>query len=235
MNEEMMKKYNDMFELLQEISDLPITSEIQDAYVKAYGKLHSYPVIMASISGGADSDIMLDMIERVGYPNSTVYYVFFDTGLEFEATKRHLDDLENKYKITIDRYNAKVPVPAGVKKYGYPFLSKNISNFIHRLQRNGFEWEDRPFAELYEKYPKCKAALHWWCNEWGNKSKININNRKWLKEYMIANPPDFPISDGCCKGAKKDTAKMVERLIGPGLSCLGIRKAEGGDCPTTTP
>lgn len=45
---------------------------------------------------------------------------------------------------------------------------------------------------------------------------------------MTANPPDFPISSGCCDGAKKGTAKMVEKIINPDLSIQGVRKAEGG-------
>lgn len=171
---------------------------------------------------------MLDMIEKIGYPHSKVHYVFFDTGMEYKATKRHLEFLEAKYSIQIQRYRAKIPVPLGVRKYGTPFLSKRVSNYIQRLQRHNFKWEDRPFVELYSEYPRCKAALRWWCNDWGEKSKVNINYHKWLKEFMVANPPIFPISDGCCQGAKKDTAHMIEKLVNPDLSVQGVRKAEGG-------
>ena len=187
-----------------------------------------YPVIMVSISGGADSDIMLDMIERIGYPLSKIHYVFFNTGLEFNATKEHLEYLEEKYGIQIERHSAKVPVPLGVRKYGCPFLSKQVSQYISRLQKHNFKWEDKSFEELYAEYPHCKAALRWWCNKWGEKSKMNISYNRFLKEFMIANPPDFPISDGCCNGAKKYTAKAVEKEINPNLSCQGVRKAEGG-------
>lgn len=183
---------------------------------------------MVSISGGSDSDVMLDMIERIGYPHSKLHYVFFDTGLEFKATKLHLDYLENRYVIKIERYRAKVPVPLGCRRYGQPFLSKQVSNYIHRLQRHNFKWEDRPFEELYAEYPKCKAALRWWCNDWGEKSRVNISYHKWLKEFIVANPPDFAISDNCCQGAKKDTAHMIEKAIHPDLSVQGVRKAEGG-------
>lgn len=229
-----MKKYDKMMDFLDDISGLPITAEIQDAFIKAWGKIHGYriddeppftlyPVIMVSVSGGADSDIMMDMIERIGHPLSKVHYVFFDTGIEFAATKEHLKFLESKYGVEIERYKAKIPVPMGVKKYGVPFLSKQVSQFINRLQKHNFKWEDKPFDELYAEYPHCKAALRWWCNEWGEKSKTNISNNKWLKEFMIENPPDFLISDGCCNGAK-----MIEKQINPDLSCQGVRKAEGG-------
>lgn len=225
---------NNLFELLNSMKELPITGEIQNAFIKSWHKIHGYddftmyPKIMVSVSGGADSDLMVDMIEKIGHPISEVHYVFFDTGIEFEATKNHLKYLENKYGISIERYKAKVPVPLGVKKYGVPFLSKQVSQFISRLQKHNFKWEDKSFEELYAEYPRCKAALRWWCNEWGERKKTNISNNKWLKEFMIQNPPNFPISDGCCKGAKKDTAKQIEKAICPDLSCQGIRKAEGG-------
>ena len=228
----MIQIFDSMTELLESVPKENMTFEMCNAFVKAWGKIHGYgggksevhpftmyPKIMVSVSGGADSDIVL---------LSEVHYAFFDTGLEFAATKRHLEYLEQKYGITIERYRAKIPVPLGVKKYGVPFLSKKISNNIQRLQKHGFKWEDKPFEELYAEYPRCKSALRWWCNQWGEKSKLNISNRKWLKEFMIANPPDFPISSGCCDGAKKGTAKMVEKIINPDLSIQGVRKAEGG-------
>ena len=59
--------------------------------------------IMVSISGGSDSDIMMDMFEKLGYDEGEVVYVWFDTGLEYEATKRHLVFLEEKYGVKIKR------------------------------------------------------------------------------------------------------------------------------------
>ncbi len=222
-----------MSDIMELVKSSP-TQAIQDAFIKGYHKIHgyddfrTYDRIMVSISGGSDSDILMDYCERIGYPEGTLKYVFFDTGMEFKATKHHLDFLEKKYGVEIHREKAKVPVPVGVKKYGFPFLSKQTSEWISRLQRHKFQWEDEPFGVLYTRYPKCKAALRWWCNEWGENSRVNINTQKWLKEFMIANPPDFPISPGCCAGAKKKTAKMLAEKYEPDLDIQGVRKAEGG-------
>ena len=57
--------------------------------------------VACSVSGGADSDILIDMCERV-IPHF-VNYVFFDTGIEYQATKEHLNYLEYKYGIHINR------------------------------------------------------------------------------------------------------------------------------------
>lgn len=217
-----------------ELLNMSPTYEVQSAFIKAYRKIHGYDMfsmydkIMVSISGGSDSDILMDFIERIGYPKSQVIYVFFDTGMEFKATKEHLDFLEKKYGVTIHREKAVVPVAMGCRKYGVPFLSKQTSEWINRLQRHGFTWVDEPFNVLYKKYPKCKAALRWWCNEWGETSRLNISKQKYLKEFMIENPPDFIISSGCCTGAKKRTAKAISEKFDPDLDVQGVRKAEGG-------
>lgn len=90
---------------------------------------------------------MIDMIYRMGFLDK-VCFVFFDTGIEMEATKKHLCVLEEKYKIHINRIKPIEPVAYAVKKYGYPFISKQISEYISRLQRHNFQWEDEDFDVL---------------------------------------------------------------------------------------
>lgn len=209
---------------------------IFDAACKCYRQLCLHNNILVSLSGGADSDVMLDLLLRVAQDNDVPIdkfnFVFYDTGIEYQATKEHLNYLENKYNIKIERMKALKPVPLGCRKYGLPFLSKYVSEMIERLQRHNFKFEDEPFEVLYNKYPKCKGALKWWCNEHetknGRTSNFNINHNKYLKEFMIANPPNFKISNKCCKGAKKDNAHNVIKDREIDLNCIGIRKAEGG-------
>lgn len=169
-------------------------TRIREAIAKLHANLSFRSRVAAvSISGGSDSDVMLDMIQALdpltNYPGSEIHYVWFDTGLEYSATKQHLDELESKYGIVIERRRAKVPVPLGCKTYGLPFLSKRVAGYISRLQAHGFRWEDEVFDVLLARYPDCKAALRWWCNEWGPDSQINISRNRLLKEFMIANPP----------------------------------------------
>ncbi len=157
-----------------------------------------------------------------------VDYVFFDTGIEYQATKEHLTELETKYGIEIHREKAKVPVPLGNKRFGVPFLNKRVSDYISRLQKNNFQWEDDTLENLLTKYPKCKAALRWWCNDWGERSTFNIEQNAWLKEFLVKNPPKFAISQLCCEGAKKNTADNYNNRFQPSINIIGIRKAEGG-------
>lgn len=161
---------------------------------------------------------MLDMIIKVAKIEdidlSKFHFVFFDTGIEYKATKEHLDYLETKYNIKIERIRAKVPVPLGCKKYGVPFISKFISEMISRLQRHNFDFQNdggKDFEFLIKKYPKCKSALNWWCNRNGKKSSFNISKSKLLKEFMIQNPPNFKISQKCCTGAKNKLLMITMR------------------------
>lgn len=201
--------------------------EILNAFLVTDNKLKRCVKAVCSVSGGSDSDIVTDICASLDKENK-ITYVFFDTGLEFQATKKHLKELEEKYGIEIKKEKAVKPIPLCCREYGVPFLSKQVSEFIERLQRHNFKWEDKPFEDLLKEYPTCKAALRWWCNEWGEKSKFNINYNKHLKEFMIKNPPKFRISNKCCHYAKKLVAKRFKEAGGFDLSIQGVRKAEGG-------
>lgn len=220
-----------MNNLFDELDKTPNTI-IADSFVITNAKLKQYENIVVSISGGADSDIMLDIVSKFG-TDKNIKYVFFDTGLEYVATKEHLQYLEEKYGIQIDRVKAIKPIPLACMQYGQPFLSKQVSEWISRLQRHGFKWEDRPFEELIKEYPKCKASLKWWCNKWekkkdGSESSYNIAYHKYLKEFMITYPPKHKISNKCCYYGKKLVAQKAKEDFNCDLSLVGVRKAEGG-------
>ena len=218
-----MKNNEKLFEFVANSPD----AWVQDAIFKADLHIGQANKIACLVSGGSDSDIMVDLFCKLDDEKKTTY-AWVDTGLEFEATKRHLKDLEDKYGIEIIPLKAKTPIPLAVRKHGVPFLSKYVSDMIERLQRHNFQWEDEPFDALYAKYPQCKGALRWWCNEWGECSRFNIDRNSYLKEFMVKNPPDFKISPKCCHYAKKSPANDFVRDGDFDLRCVGVRKSEGG-------
>ena len=175
--------------------------------------------------GGADSDLTIYICKKVD-KDCKIDYMFFDTGLEYGATKDHLKKLEEKYGVSIIRYKAVKSIPTTCREYGQPFLSKRVSDMMQRLQKHNFQWEDEPFDVLYAKYPRCKSALQWWCDM--NGSFLSIRNNKWLKEFIVRNPPTFKISSACCDYAKKRVAHTAIKDNGYRLSINGVRKAEGG-------
>lgn len=205
---------------------IPQNLEIYNSFMTTYKKFEDCNNILCSVSGGSDSDVMVDLFCR--FAKDKVTFVFFDTGLEYKATKEHLKYLENKYDIEIVRIRGVKPIPITCRDDGQPFLSKQVSEFISRLQRHNFKWEDRPYDELIKEYPKCSSALKWWCDDKGEGSMFSIRRNKWLKEFMLANPPDFKISNKCCKYSKKDPVKYFMKENDFDLNCYGVRKAEGG-------
>lgn len=212
------------------IRDCPVDAIIGDNLVRAYAIINNMPYksIVCTVSGGYDSDIVVDICARCDR-DGKISYVWFDTGLKYQATKNHLNDLEKKYGIKIQRIKASKPIPVACREYGLPFLSKRVSENIERLQRYNFQWEDEPFETLLKRYPKCRSPLRWWCNEWGEGSQFNISKNRYLKEFMIDNPPEkIRISPKCCKFAKKDVLKKIIKEKGFDLDITGLRKAEGG-------
>ena len=90
-------------------------------------RLREHPKAICSYSGGADSDILLDLIERTRSMMPflpKVDYVFFNTGLEMQATKDHVKQQAEKYGVEIREARPKVNIvqvasfPADVCGYG---------------------------------------------------------------------------------------------------------------------
>lgn len=136
----MVKKPKNIDELLD---TCPANKTICDNMIRAWSIINrtDYKKILCSISGGADSDVMLDIIWKCDIHNK-VDYVWFDTGLEYQATKDHLKYLESKYGIEIIRQKAIKAIPLSCKIYGQPFMSKYVSEMMYRLQSHGFQWEE---------------------------------------------------------------------------------------------
>lgn len=213
----------------------PKNGEIMNTICKCYDHIQNHEKIMCSISGGYDSDIMMDLMIRCGGKDKTTF-VFNDTGLEYDATKDHIAYLESRYGVEIVQLKPKKAIQTCCQEYGSPFWSKYVSSMISRLQKHQFQWEDEPLDVLLEHYPRCRSALRWWCNDFetknGRTSKFNIEYTPALKEFMMSSPPSFPISAKCCEWAKKRPAHDFLVDGGFDLNCIGVRKQEGGQRST---
>lgn len=190
--------------------------------------LSAHTSICVSVSGGSDSDIIVHIIAtyfRVHLPK--IHFVFANTGIEYRATLDHLDYLREHYNIQIDEVRG-MPIPVAVKKYGVPFLSKKVSEYLWRLGKHGFEYEDAPLLPLIAKYPKCKVGLRWWTNDWGEKSRFNISWNRYLKEFLMQEKPSCQFSAECCRVSKKEPLMRYQKEKKCDLYITGERKAEGG-------
>lgn len=213
---------------IEDILNSPkISYTIYKTVMTMAAKLHEYRRPVCSVSGGGDSDIMVDLCVMCDKDHK-VKYVFYDTGLEYQATRRHLDYLEERYGIEIERVRSYKSVPKAVRDHGVPFISKTHAELIGRLQKHGFQWEDESFDELSEKYPNCKSGLKWWTNSYPEGSRFNIQRDRALKTFLMKVKPEFQISSSCCTYAKKKTSKRFNKEYGTDLTIIGVRRAEGG-------
>jgi 3'-phosphoadenosine 5'-phosphosulfate sulfotransferase (PAPS reductase)/FAD synthetase len=208
-------------------------------------RLKQHPNAVCSYSGGADSDLLIDLIEtaRTIMPSlPPVKYVFFNTGLEMKATKDHVKATEAKYGIKIEELRPKTNIVQATRKYGVPFVSKIMSEGLSNWQKKsvpisvGDEYdqaEDKAAkrAELRERYPKCESLLNFLCccNKDGEPRpniQLVINSSKYMRDFIAENPPDFKISAKCCDYCKKQVAHSIQKDYE--MVITGERRAEGG-------
>lgn len=219
---------------------------IFDSFVKADSVTNrgGYKSIQVAVSGGSDSDVVMDIIKKVYY-GIDINFVYFDTGIEFQGTKDHLDYLEKLHNTKIHRVRAIKPIPVSVREYGSPFISKRVSEMISRLQAHNFDFANADsfnYDQALICYPKCMGALKWFYNWYPNSlnedgsikaiSSFNIDRNKYLREFLISNPPSFKISNKCCHWAKKKVAEKFQKENNIDLNIIGVRKSEGGNRAT---
>jgi len=85
-----------------------------------------------------------------------MYYVFIDTGIEWQATYNHIKYLEEKYQISIQTIKG-MPIPIAVKQFGVPIISKEISSKISQLQKHQIPLDK--YALFDEHYYKSAILL----------------------------------------------------------------------------
>ena len=207
-------------------------------------RLREHPKAICSYSGGADSDIMIDIVEktRAAFRLPPIKYVFFNTGLEMRATKEHVKNTAAKYGVEITECRPKINIIQATRKYGVPFVSKIMSGGLEEWQKKGVPLsiadeydraEDKAAKrkELKVRYPKCESLINFicCCNTAGDPRpniQLVINSSKYMRDFIGEYPPDFKISAKCCDYCKKQIAHSVQK--GYDMIITGERRDEGG-------
>jgi len=129
--------------------------------------------VYISFSGGKDSTVLL-LLAREIYPE--IKAVFINTGLEWPEIKKWV-----KIQKNIEWIHPKIKFPIIIEKYGYPVISKVISQQISEIRTT-----------------KSKKLLTKRLHGIDNK-KVGKLSEKW--KYLINAP--FKISHRCCYYLKK--------------------------------
>ncbi len=167
-------------------------------WVKEFGINGTY----ISFSGGKDSTVLLDIVRNL-YPE--IEAVFVDTGLEYPEIKKFVKSKEN---VTILR--PKMMFNQVIEKYGYPIVSKSVSNAVELAKKNIAEGKETI------RVMKLKGTLK---NRDGNPSIFNCS--KWA--FLLDAP--FKVSNKCCDIMKKAPAKEFNKLTGK-LPIIGTMAEE---------
>ena len=137
--------------------------------------------VYVSFSGGKDSLVLLDLARRV-YPD--IPAVFIDTGLEFPEIKSFVSTFDN-----VTTIRPKMNFMEVIKKYGYPVISKEVSNCIYGARLGQKGRMDSLNGNIF------------------NKAGKKIYDKSKYK-YLLDAP--FKISDKCCNVTKKAPSKTFE-------------------------
>ena len=206
-------------------------------------RLREHPKAICSYSGGSDSDILIDLLERSRkmFNLAPIKYVFFNTGLEMKATKRHVRETAEKYGVEIEEIRPKKGIVTAVREYGIPFISKQMSLDLHYVQKYkvpfSIAWEFQQaedkkakLKEFQERYNIKHHPITFLCSCNSDAEPIctqtTISCAPYLLDFLNENPIPFRVSDHCCSVCKKRPSHEAQK--GYEVVITGERIAEGG-------
>lgn len=172
---------------LREMQSYPLEKKIEIAedaireFVQHFGEENIY----ISFSGGKDSTVLIHICRKL-YPKLVGLYS--DTGLEFPEIRKFVETFDN-----IDIVTPKMHHREMLQKCGYPVVSKEQAEWIHRI-RGGQS------SNVIQK-------AFYGLNPDGTPTRFKLSEQ-W--KYLLNAP--FNIGSGCCKEMKmKPIAEYVKR------------------------
>lgn len=160
-----------------------------------------------SFSGGKDSTILHYLID-LALPNNRIPRVFINTGIEYNYIVEFVNELASKD----DRFVILKPTQAikpMLEKVGYPFKSKEHSNYLSVYQHCGLE------SKTADRYlnPSEKRK------KYGYPAFLKY---QFTKEFKLK------ISNLCCYKLKKEPIKKWQKQNNRLITLTGMRKDEKG-------
>ena len=183
--------------------------------------------VYISFSGGKDSTVLLDIARKI-FPD--IPAVFSNTGLEYPEVRRFAASFEN-----VDVVYPQMTFFNVVKDYGYPIISKEVSEAIYYARRitndvnKGGKENLFKRLEILGKRPQGNRKNYWdsvskqdvitqencrrkmlmgTMGSSDGKKKSAFNKEKWLP---IARDMPFLVSHYCCNVMKKSPLAKYQR------------------------
>lgn len=114
---------------LYQMQGLPLSIKIRltQERIRAWVETYDLDGVYISFSGGKDSTVLLDIARKM-YPE--IKAVFVDTGLEYPEIRGFVKGFEN-----VDWLKPKMNFKQVIEKYGYPFISKEVSECVEGARK----------------------------------------------------------------------------------------------------
>ena len=187
---------------LKRFQSEPLDAKIQRSFAKI-GEWYSRQKrqCFVSFSGGKDSTVLADLCAKwCKAINEPLYLVFVNTGLEYPEIRHHVEFfaqwLRDKYEIEVNLeiLRPKMRFDEVIKKYGYPMISKAVSNCVRG-------------AKLGQK-SRINLLNGKSCDGTERRSKFSKEKYKPLLNV------DFNMSDLCCDIMKKRPSYDYQKKTG---------------------
>jgi 3'-phosphoadenosine 5'-phosphosulfate sulfotransferase (PAPS reductase)/FAD synthetase len=147
--------------------------------------------VYVSFSGGKDSTVLLHLVREL-YPS--VPAVFVDTGLEYPEIREFVKTFDN-----VEWLKPKMNFKQVIEKYGYPFISKEVSQCVWEVKDAMSKGKD---VTNYAQYSRLI----------GTYSDNGFMNREKYKFFLDDGAP--AISHKCCMVMKKAPAHKYGKKTG---------------------
>ena len=160
-----------------------------------------------SFSGGKDSTILHYLVD-MALPDNKIPRVFINTGIEYNYIVEFVNELASKD----DRFVILKPTQAikpMLEKVGYPFKSKEHSNYLSVYQHCGLE------SKTVDRYIKPREK----------RKKFGCPT---LLKYQFTKEFNLKISNLCCYKLKKEPIKNWQKQNNRSITLTGMRKDEKG-------
>lgn len=157
-----------------------------------YIKTAAPGAVHVSFSGGKDSTVLKHIVDSM---YDDVPALFVNTGLEYPEIQQFVRKIKNGefdcFNSDIEIVRPEMRFDEVLKNYGYPVITKRISNTIHYAKKNIAEGKETARTKALDgELTKRKGKSHFNCSKW----------------KYVANAP-FDVSDQCCNVMKKNPLK----------------------------
>lgn len=200
-------------ERLKELQALPLWRKIQITQARIIEWYNYFNgQVYISFSGGKDSTVLLHIARKI-FPDISV--VFSNTGLEYP-------EIQSFAKLQGAQFvYPKMKFTDVIKTYGYPIISKEVSEAIYYARRINSRESTWKQLELLGKRPSENRKNYWESvsmhqpkittenmGSSNGKNKSHYNKEKWLS---IARDMPFLVSHYCCTVMKKSPLGIYQR------------------------